>query len=174
MVKCVKSGEIPLFRFEWRHQEERLKTIEICEKIATPIIAELGYELCDVEFIKENGQWVLTFFIDKPGGVNIDDCECVSRAVEPELDEKDPIEPFYYLSVSSPGIDRPLKKQRDYERNMGVELSVKLYAPQNKKKEFTGTLQAADETSFTLLLSDGESRIFHKKDVALVRPVIKF
>ncbi|MCL2672215.1 MAG: ribosome maturation factor RimP [Clostridiales bacterium] len=151
-----------------------MKTTEICERIAAPIIADLGYELVDVEFVKENGQWVLTFFIDKPGGVDIDDCERVSRAVEPVLDERDPIEPFYYLSVSSPGIDRPLKKQRDYEKRMGAEVSVKLYAPQDKKKEFTGILQSADESTFTLKLLNGEEKVFQKKDAALVRPVIKF
>lgn len=151
-----------------------MKTTELCEQIAAPIIEGLGYELCDVEFAKENGEWVLTFYVDKPGGVTIDDCERVSRAIEPALDEKDPIEQFYYLSVSSPGIDRPLKRQRDYEKNMGAELAVKLYAPIDKKKEFAGILLSANEDSFTLRLSNGEEKLFQKRDAAQVRPVIRF
>ena len=91
-----------------------MKTTEICEQIAAPMIASMGFELCDVTFQKEYGDWVLTFYIDKQDGVTIDDCEAVSKAIDPLLDEYDPIDQEYVLSVSSLGIDRPLKKDRDF------------------------------------------------------------
>ena len=125
-----------------------MKTTELCESLCRPAVEALGFTLCEVEFQKEYGDWVLTFFIDKEGGVTIDDCETVSRALEPVLDEADPIEQAYYLSVSSLGIDRPLKKDADYERNLGKELEVKLYAPLKTdakgkgKKELTGVHKA--------------------------------
>ena len=87
-----------------------MKTTEVCEQLAKALVESMGFELCDVEFVKEYGDWVLTYYIDKEGGVTIDDCEAVSRAIEPILDENDPIEQEYTLSVSSLGIDRPLKR----------------------------------------------------------------
>ena len=151
-----------------------MKTTEICENLCKAKIESLGFELCDVEYQKEYGDWVLTFYIDKPGGVTIDECETVSRAIEPILDEKDPIESEYVLSVSSLGIDRPLKKDRDFERAMGTELEIKLYAPQNGKKLWIGTLSAFDADSFTVETESGETLTVKKKDCALVRPNIRF
>ena len=151
-----------------------MKTTEICESLCKEKIESLGFELCDVEYQKEYGDWVLTFYIDKPGGVTIDECEAVSRAIEPILDEKDPIESEYVLSVSSLGIDRPLKKDRDYERAMGKELEIKLYAPQNGKKQWIGTLVSFDADSFTVETESRETLILKKKDCALVRPNIRF
>ncbi len=115
-------------------KEVRLKTTEIVDSLVRGKIAEMGYELDEVEYVKEYGNMVLTLYIDSENGVTIDDCEKVSRAIDPILDENDPIEEAYYLSVSSIGIDRPLKKDRDFERNMGKKLQVKLYAPINRKK----------------------------------------
>lgn len=151
-----------------------MKTTEICENLCRAKIESLGFELCDVEYQKEYGDWVLTFYIDKPSGVTIDECEAVSRAIEPILDEKDPIDSEYVLSVSSLGIDRPLKKDRDFERAMDTELEIKLYAPQNGKKLWIGTLSAFDADSFTVETEQGGQMTFLKKDCALVRPNIRF
>ena len=151
-----------------------MKTTEICENLCKEKIASMGFELCDVEYQKEYGDWVLTFYIDKPGGVTIDECEAVSRAIEPILDEKDPIESEYVLSVSSLGIDRPLKKDRDYERAMGTELEIRLYAPLSGKKQWIGTLTAFDADSFTVETETKETLTVKKKDCALVRPNIRF
>ena len=151
-----------------------MKTIEICESLCKDRIEAMGFELCDVEYQKEYGDWVLTYYIDKPGGVTIDECEAVSRAIEPILDEADPIESEYVLSVSSLGIDRPLKKPRDFERAMGQELEIKLYAPQNGKKQWIGTLTAFDADSFTVETESGTPLTVRKKDCALVRPNIRF
>jgi ribosome maturation factor RimP len=151
-----------------------MKTTEICENLCKAKIESLGFELCDVEYQKEYGDWVLTFYIDKPAGVTIDECEAVSRAIEPILDEADPIESEYVLSVSSLGIDRPLKKPRDYERAMGKELEIKLYASSNGKKQWIGTLTAYDADGFTVETESGETLTVKKKDCALVRPNIRF
>ena len=151
-----------------------MKTTEICENLCKAKIESMGFELCDVEYQKEYGDWVLTFYIDKPQGVTIDECEEASRAIEPILDEADPIESEYVLSVSSLGIDRPLKKDRDFERAMGTELEIKLYAPQGGKKQWIGTLTAYDADSFTVETESGETLTVKKKDCALVRPNIRF
>lgn len=151
-----------------------MKTTETCEALLKSTVEGLGFSLCDVEFKKEYGDWVLTLFIDREGGVTIDDCERVSRAVEPILDEADPIEQQYYLSVSSLGLDRPLKKEQDYARSMGKELYVKLYAPRDGKKERIGVLAAYDDDTLTLTLEDGTAFTVAKKDAALVRPHIRF
>ena len=151
-----------------------MKTTEICENLCKAKIESLGFELCDVEYQKEYGDWVLTFYIDKPGGVTIDECEAVSRAIEPILDEKDPIESEYVLSVSSLGIDRPLKKDRDFERAMGKELEIRLYAQQSGKKLWIGTLASFAPDSFTVETEQGKPLTFQKKDCALVRPNIRF
>ena len=112
-----------------------MNTAQKAEQLLKKTVEELGYELCDVEFVKEYGDWVLTLYIDRPGGVTIDDCERVSRAVDPILDEADPIEQQYFLSVSSLGLDRPLKKDADFQRNLGKRIEIKLFAPVNGTKE---------------------------------------
>lgn len=151
-----------------------MKTTEICEQIAAPMIASMGFELCDVTFQKEYGDWVLTFYIDKQDGVTIDDCEAVSKAIDPLLDEYDPIDQEYVLSVSSLGIDRPLKKDRDFERAMGKELQIKLYAPLEKKKEWIGELISFNADSFAIRTEQGKELVILKKDCALIRPNIRF
>ena len=151
-----------------------MKTTEICENLCKAKIESMGFELCDVEYQKEYGDWVLTFYIDKPEGVTIDECETVSRAIEPILDEADPIDSEYVLSVSSLGIDRPLKKDRDFERAMGKELEIKLYAPLNGKKQWIGTLTSFDANSFIVETEQGGALTVQKKDCALVRPNIRF
>jgi len=150
-----------------------LKTADTVQALTQGAISALGFELIDVEFLKEQADWVLTLYIDSPNGITIDDCERVSRAVEPLLDAADPIPQFYFLSVSSPGLDRPLKKDRDFERALNKKVDVKLYAPQDKKKEFSGTLVRFDADSFTIAQADKERRIL-RKDAANVRPHIDF
>ncbi|MBQ6425982.1 MAG: ribosome maturation factor RimP [Clostridia bacterium] len=150
-----------------------MKTTEAVDSIVRKTVEDMGFSLCDVEFQKEYGNWVLTLFIDKPGGVTIDDCEAVSKAVDPVLDEADPIAQAYYLSVSSLGIDRPLKKDADYERNLGKEITVRLYAPLDGKKEITGVLQSYTEDSFELMCGK-ETLTVKRKDAALVKPYIRF
>lgn len=156
-----------------------MKITEAVDRAVRATVEAQGFELDEVEYQKEHGNWVLTLYIDAPGGVSLDDCERVSRAVDPVLDEADPIPDAYYLSVSSIGIDRPLKKDKDYARNLGNKLDVKLYAPIKKKKEFTGTLLAFDAETFTLSLAGkggaaGETLTIARKDAALVRPHIEF
>ena len=151
-----------------------MKTVDAVDALLRPVVSQMGYELDEVEFIKEHGNWVLTLYIEKPDGtVTLDDCEAVSRAVDPILDEADPIEQAYYLSVSSIGIDRPLKKDRDYERNLGNKITAKLYAPLKGKKEYTGELVSFDENSFTIMVNGAEMKLL-RKDASSVRPYIDF
>ena len=142
-------------------------------ELLEPTVNNLGYELYEVEFQKEYDNWVLTLFIDRPEGVDLDDCERVSNAVDPILDEADPIEQAYYLSVSSIGIDRPLKKDKDFQRNIGKKLDVRLYAPMDGKKEFAGELVSFGEESFIVKTDKGEKEIA-RKACALIRPHIDF
>ena len=136
-------------------------------------VEELGYDLVDVEYKKENVGMVLTVYIDRKGGVGIDDCETVSRLIDPLLDEADPIPGSYCLSVSSPGLDRPLKSERDFQRKMGEKVSVKLYAPIEKKRELLGILKAYDADSITIEW-DGEEKNIRKKEIAVVKPWFEF
>ena len=137
-------------------------------------IQKLGYELVDVEIANEQGSRVLTFYIDSPNGITVEDCERVSRFLDPLIDEMDPIEESFFLSVSSPGLDRPLKKPRDFERFLGKPVTVKLYAKIDKLKEFTGDLTGYDADGVTLALKDRSNRQFQFKDVASIKPYIDF
>jgi ribosome maturation factor RimP len=151
-----------------------LKTEQsVFEKIE-PTVSRLGYEVVDVEFAKKYGEDNLTVFIDCPNGVSLDDCEKVHYAIDPLLDELDPTggKP-YVLNVSSPGLDRPFKKQRDYERNYGKEVEIKLYAPQKGVKLFEGVLVSRNENTVTIEVK-GEQITFENTKVAFVRPLVKF
>lgn len=150
------------------------KKIEsIAQEIGMPIIESLGYEFVDVEFAKQGAERHLIFYIDKPGGILIEDCEKASRQIEEELDRLDPIEEAYILCVSSPGLDRPLKKPRDFERNMGKKIEIKLYKPFQGKKEFIGIL--SEYADGIVKISDNTDEIaFEMKDIALVRLHIDF
>ena len=112
------------------------------ETLIMPVVEALGFELVDMEYIKEAGAYYLRAYIDKPGGITIDDCETVSRSFSDLLDEKDFIEDSYILEVSSPGLGRPLKKEKDFLRETGKEIEVRLFAPLDGKKEYTGILTA--------------------------------
>lgn len=143
------------------------------EKLLTPIVEANGFELVDVEYVKEVGEWYLRGYIDKPGGITVNDCEVVSRAFSDKLDEHDFIEDSYIMEISSPGLDRPLKKDKDFERNMGKMVELRTYRPIEKQKEFCGVLAAYDGNSVTIE-EDGESRTFDKKEIALIRLYIEF
>ena len=143
------------------------------EELVMPIIEEGNFELVDVEYVKEGANWYLRVYADKEGGINIDDCVTISRALEAKLDEKDVIEDAYILEVSSPGLGRQLKKDRDYKRSLGEEIEFKLYKARNKQKEFEGILKDFDENTFTITLDD-EDEVFDRKDVAMMRLAVHF
>lgn len=143
------------------------------EELLEPIVTGHGFELVDVEYVKEAGNWYLRGYIDKPGGITVNDCETVSRAFSDKLDENDFIEDSYIMEISSPGLDRPLKKEKDFQRNMGKLVEVRTYRPIEKQKEFCGILTAFDSNSVTID-EDGTERTFEKKDMALIRQAIEF
>ena len=135
-------------------------------EIAEPIILEKGLELADLEFVKEGPNWYLRVYIDKDGGVTIEDCENVSRILEKKLDETDPIEQAYILEVSSPGIDRPLKKPEHFEKYIGEIIDIKLYKPLEGKKEYQGELKQFDNGVITIIEEDGTEKQFVQKETA--------
>ena len=144
------------------------------EEILLPIIEEHGFELVDVEYVKEGSSWYLRAYIDKPGGITIDDCEAVSRKLSDQLDEKDYIEDAYILEVSSPGLGRPLKREKDYKRSLGAEVEIRTYRMIEKQKEFIGILKGYDENTVTIEAGDGTEKIFDKSDIALIRLAFDF
>lgn len=141
--------------------------------LVSPIAESFGLEVIEVLYEKRYDGMNLTVVIDKDGGVTIDDCERLHRAIDAPLDELDPIDVPYTLNVSSPGIDRPLKLERDYKRNLGKDICVKLYQPRDGKKEYKGTLVAYDAETFTVE-ANGKQTTFNKKDTAKVEPIIVF
>ncbi|MEY8410066.1 ribosome maturation factor RimP [Lachnospiraceae bacterium 62-26] len=144
------------------------------EEILAPIIEEHEFELVDVEYVKEGGTWYLRAYIDKPGGITIDDCETVSRRLSDILDEKDYIEDAYILEVSSPGLGRPLRKEKDFKRSLGEEVELRTYRMIEKRKEFTGILRSYDEKTVTIEEEEGGMRTFEKSDIALIRLAFDF
>lgn len=147
--------------------------MEQVEIYLEPILEEFKYELVDVEYVKEGPNYYLRIYIDKEGGVNIQDCQITSRAIEAVLDEKDFIKEQYILEVSSPGLDRVLKKDREFEKFKGRLVDVKLYNAINKQKNFTGILDNKDDEK--LYITDEETSLeFDMKNVAIVRLAITF
>lgn len=144
------------------------------EELVLPLVEANNFELVDVEYVKEAGTWYLRIYIDKEGGININDCELVSRAFSEILDKEDPIEDAYILEVSSPGLGRPLKKDKDFQRNLGEEVEVRTYKPINKQKEFVGLLDTWDKETVTLQLESGEMMTIARADIALIRQYIEF
>ena len=144
------------------------------EALLLPIIAANGFELVDVEYVKEGSNWYLRAYIDKEGGITVDDCETVSRAFGDKLDEEDFIEDSYILEVSSPGLGRPLKKEKDYARSMGKKLEIRTFRPVDRQKEFYGVLTAYDESSVTIELEDGRQMTFQTPELALIRLAFEF
>ena len=150
------------------------KITEIVRELAQPVAEENGCELWDVEYVREAGQWYLRLYLDKEGGVNILDCEAVSRKVSDLLDEADPIESSYMFEVSSAGAERPLKRPGDFERFMGSAVLVKTYKPKDGRKEFAGTLAGYDDGAVLLDMGTGEPLRFEKSEIALVRLRVEF
>ncbi|MBS5521051.1 MAG: ribosome maturation factor RimP [Clostridiales bacterium] len=142
---------------------------QLTEELITPIIEKHQFELVDVEWVKEGSNWYLRIYIDKDGGITVDDCEIINREFGDVLDEKDYISENYIFEVSSPGLDRPLKKEKDYARSLGKDVEIRLYRPVDKKKEFVGTLESYDKNTVTIGLEDGQSMTFDKSAIALIR-----
>jgi len=148
------------------------KLVELITEMAEPIVKEHDLELVDVEYIREK-DWFLRIYINKPGGIDIDDCSVVSSKLTKVLDERDPIKEKYYLEVSSPGIDRPLKKDKDFQNNYGKMVDVQLFAPLDGKKEFVGVLSRHSDMLISLIVEEKEIEL-ERKAVASIRPHIEF
>ena len=150
-----------------------MKITEQVWQFAEPVVLEKGCSLWDVEYVREGGEWFLRLYIDKEGGVDINDCEAISRAVDPILDEKDPIPDSYHFEVCSAGVDRALKRPGDFEKFMGSKVLVKLYKPKNGAKEIKGVLTGYDNGNVTIDCA-GTAMTFEKQEVALVRLYVEF
>ena len=144
------------------------------EELLLPIVERYGFELVDVEYVKEAGTWYLRAYIDKPGGITVDDCADVSREFSDILDEKDYIDDAYIFEVSSPGLGRPLKKEKDFKRSIGEEVEIRTYRPINRQKEFIGILKEYDEKTVTIEYEDEETQVFNRSDIALIRLAFDF
>lgn len=147
---------------------------EKTEAILLPILEKNGFELWDVEYVKEGGTWYLRAYIDKPGGIMVDDCEIVSRELSDLLDEKDFIDEAYILEVSSPGLGRALKKERDFEKSLGKEVEVRTYRMMEGKKEFRGILKGYDKDTVTIETDNAQMQTFEKKEIALIQLAFDF
>ena len=152
-----------------KREEYEQKTEELLE----PIVSALGFELVDVEYVKEAGTWYLRAYIDKPEGVNILDCENVSRALSEALDKADFIPDAYILEVSSPGLGRTLKKDKHLQKSIGEEVEIKLFKPIDKCKEFSGILESFNADNITIT-ENGSPRTFARADIALIRLALDF
>lgn len=144
------------------------------EELITPIIERMQFELVDVEYVKEGSMWYLRAYIDKEGGITVNDCEAVAREMNEILDREDFVEDSYIFEVSSPGLGRPLKKEKDYIRSMGKAVEIRTYRQINREKEFYGILSAYDESTVTIEPQDGEKMTFEKSDIALIRLAFDF
>ena len=161
----VKDGEI--------HMSAK-KYEEIAENLVTPITESMGISVYDVEYVKEGSDHYLRIYIDKPGGVNINDCEAVSRAFSEKLDEADPIPDAYIMEVSSPGLGRTLKKDRHFEKSIGEDVDIKLFEAVEGAKEHSGVLKSFDKETVTITTEDGTDKSFSRKGIASTRLKIDF
>lgn len=144
------------------------------EALLIPILEEKGYEMVDVEYVKEGSNWYLRAYVDKPGGITINDLESVSRRLSDLLDEEDFISDAYILEVSSPGLGRPLKKDRDFDRSIGEEVEVHLYRNFNGNKQYVGQLKSYDKDTITIGDEDGSEINLDRVNVSLVKLTIDF
>ena len=169
-----KTHQLQLNRERKGIRMSRAKTYETrTEEILIPIVEDAGVSIYDVEYVKEGSDWYLRVYIDKPEGVNINDCEVVNRALSAKMDELDFIEDAYILEVSSPGLGRTLKKERHFEKSIGQEVEVKTYKAIDKEKQFVGILQSYDNGVITIETDKKEMK-FEKADVASVRLTFDF
>ena len=141
-----------------RREQYEAKT----EAFLLPVMEKHHFELVDVEYVKEAGTWYLRAYIDKEGGITVDDCEVINRELGDWLDQEDFIEDSYILEVSSPGLGRPLKKEKDFARSIGKEVDIKLYKAVEKQKDYTGVLEAYDKDTVTIGLEDGTRITFER------------
>jgi len=150
-----------------------MKITELVTQLAQPIVEEKGCSLWDVEYVREGAERYLRLYIDKEGGVDITDCEAIHRAMDPILDEKDPISESYHFEVCSAGLERPLKRPEDFARFMGSPILIKLYRPRNGLKEIPATLTGYENGKLTAQAGK-ETLVFEKSEVALVRLRVEF
>lgn len=143
------------------------------EEIAGQVIGDTDFELVDVEYVKEGGEYYLRIFADKEGGITVDDCELISRSVEAELDREDFIDEAYILEVSSPGLTRPLKKEKDYIRNRDKLIEIHLYSPVDGIKVFTGLLKNWDEDTVSVEI-ENNIKVFEKSNISLIRQTFEW
>ncbi|MBP3237708.1 MAG: ribosome maturation factor RimP [Lachnospiraceae bacterium] len=144
------------------------------EALIMPILESKGFSLYDSEYVKEAGSMYLRMYIDKPGGITIDDCEEVSREFNLKLDEADFIDEAYIMEISSPGLGRQLKKDRHFEKSIGEEVELRLYKAVDKCKEYTGILTGFDKKSITIKDADDRDLVFERSDISSVRLTIDF
>ena len=144
------------------------------EELILPILSEFHFELVDVEYVKEGGTYYLRAYIDKEGGITVNDCEDVSRKMNEILDREDYIDGSYIFEVSSPGLGRPLKKEKDYVRSMGKRLEIRTYRAIDHEKEFYGILKAYDADSVTIVPDAEKEMTFTKAEIALIRLAFDF
>jgi ribosome maturation factor RimP len=150
------------------------KIEEIVAEVALSVTDKNSFELVDVEFIKEGSNWYLRVYIDKPGGIVIEDCQTISEQLSEKLDDLDPIEQSYYLEVSSPGLERPLKKDRDFVKFKGELVEVKLFQPIEGKKAFEGELIGLIDNNIGIKTQKGLELMFERDKVSSVKRVLKF
>ena len=153
-----------------KRESYEAKTTELIQ----PVVEANGVELFDVDYVKEGSDWYLRVYIDKEGGIAVDDCEVVSREADPILDTDDCIEESYILEVSSPGLGSPLKKDKDFARSIGEEVEVRLFRAVEGCKEYTGLLNAYDKTTVTLMLEDEKTLVLERSNIALIRLALDF
>ena len=144
------------------------------EQLLMPLVEEQGFELVDVEYVKEGGSYYLRAYIDKPGGITIDDCEVISRSLSDLLDQEDFIDESYILEVSSPGLGRPLRKDKDFRRSIGEEVEIRLYQAVDGEKEWYGILKDFDKDQIMIETEDGDDKSFLRSAIALVRLAFDF
>lgn len=144
-------------------------TVKAVWEIAEPLAAELGLSIWDVRFLKEGSQWYLRVFIDKEGGVGIDDCVNLSHAIDGPLDEANPIEQAYILEVSSPGVERELVRDEHFEKYIGEKIKVKMIRPIEGKREFSGILESYEDGNITIRLEYESGFTFTKKEASFVK-----
>ena len=169
-----QTARIRLAAGKGRSMRRKEEIEAYAENLFLPITQKHGFELVDVEYVREVGVWYLRCYIDKEGGITVDDCEVISRLLGEWLDKEDFIEDSYILEVSSPGLGRPLKKEKDFARSIGKDVEIRLYKAIDKQKEFTGTLTSYDADSVTLTMEDGSERTFEKSGIALIRLAFDF